>query len=46
MPKIYSEEFKRDAVALVNSGMTQRQVCTDLGILHRASGVLRVWLSL
>ena len=32
MPKMYSEEFKRDAVALVNSGMTQRQVCTDLGI--------------
>lgn len=32
MPKIYSDEFKRDAVALVNSGMSQRQVCEDMGI--------------
>ena len=32
MPKIYSDEFKRDAVALVNSGMTQRQVCEDMGV--------------
>jgi len=32
VPKIYSDEFKRDAVALVNSGMTQRQVCEDMGI--------------
>lgn len=30
--KIYSDEFKRDAVALVNSGMSQRQVCEDMGI--------------
>lgn len=32
----YSEEFKRDAVALVESGMSQRQVCTDLGVSKSA----------
>jgi transposase len=28
----YSEEFKRDAVALVDRGSTQKQVCRDLGV--------------
>src|SRR5699024_981989 len=32
MPKKYSDEFKRDAVAMVNSGMAQHQVCKDMGI--------------
>ncbi|WP_442916174.1 transposase [Leucobacter sp. M11] len=31
----YSEEFKRDAVALVRAGATQREVCRDLGSLNR-----------
>lgn len=29
---VYSDEFKRDAVALVLGGMTQRQVVEDLGV--------------
>ena len=37
----YSEEFKRDAVALVESGMTQTQVCRDLGISKSA---LSIWV--
>lgn len=41
MPKIYSDEFKRDAVALVNSGMTQRQVCEDMGVSRSA---LQLWV--
>lgn len=36
MPRIYPAQNKRDAVALVVSGMTQRQVAGDLGI-SRAS---------
>lgn len=36
MPTKYSNEFKRDAVALVESGMTQKQVCKDLGISKSA----------
>ncbi|STC67950.1 transposase-like protein [Corynebacterium diphtheriae] len=32
MPKLYSEQFKADAVALVESGISRRQVCADLGI--------------
>ncbi len=28
----YSEEFKKDAVALVAEGASQREVCRDLGI--------------
>lgn len=28
----YSEEFKRDAVALVRQGATQSQICRDLGV--------------
>ncbi|KAB1640413.1 IS3 family transposase [Gulosibacter chungangensis] len=41
MPRIFSDEFKRDAVALVESGMSQRQVCKDLGISKSA---LMVWV--
>lgn len=36
MPTKYSDEFKRDAVALVDSGITQKQVCRDLGISKSA----------
>ena len=36
MPTKYSEEFKRDAVALVESGLTQKTVCKDLGISKSA----------
>ena len=32
----YSEEFKRDAVALVKAGATQREVCRDLGVSKSA----------
>ena len=32
----YSEEFKRDAVALVRQGATQSQICRDLGISKSA----------
>jgi hypothetical protein len=28
----YSDEFRRDAVALVRDGATQREVCGDLGV--------------
>lgn len=41
VPRIFSDEFKRDAVALVESGMSQRQVCKDLGISKSA---LMVWV--
>lgn len=41
VPRIYSDEFKRDAVALVESGISQRQVCKDLGISKSA---LTVWV--
>lgn len=36
MPSIYSDEFKRDAVALVESGIAQHQVVRDLGISKTA----------
>jgi transposase len=36
MSTTYSEEFKKDAVALVESGSTQRQVCHDLGVSKSA----------
>ena len=36
VPKIYSVEFKRDTVAMVESGMTHRQVCTDMGVSRSA----------
>lgn len=29
IPTKYSDEFKRDAAALVDSGITQKQVCRD-----------------
>lgn len=42
MPVKYSGEFKRDAVALVlTQGMSQKQVCADLGISKSA---LQVWV--
>lgn len=35
MPVKFSEEFKRDAVALVlTQGMSQKQVCADYGDLE------------
>lgn len=36
MPSIYSDEFKSDAVALVESGIPQHQVVKDLGISKTA----------
>ena len=42
MPKItYSDEFKRDAVALVESGIPHKQVVKDLGI---AKTRLQAWM--
>jgi transposase len=42
MPVKYSSEFKRDAVALVlTQGMSQKQVCADLGISKSA---LQAWV--
>lgn len=41
MPTKYSEEYKKDAVALAESGMTQKQVCRDLGISKSA---LAAWV--
>jgi len=42
MPKItYTDEFKRDAVALVESGIPQKQVVKDLGV---AKTTLQAWL--
>lgn len=34
--KIYTEEFKREAVRLVESGQSVAQVCDDLGVGHTA----------
>jgi transposase len=42
MPRLYSEQFKADAVALVESGISRRQVCVDLGI-SRSS--LQKWIT-
>lgn len=42
MAKLYSEQFKADAVALVESGISRRQICADLGI-SRSS--LQKWIS-
>ena len=37
MPKIaYTDEFKRDAVALVASGIPQKQVAKDMGMAKTA----------
>ena len=42
MPVRYSSEFKRDAVALVlTQGMSQKQVCADMGISKSA---LQAWV--
>ncbi|WP_342039173.1 hypothetical protein [Brevibacterium ammoniilyticum] len=34
--KIYSDEFNQSALDLINDGMTQKQVCADLGISKSA----------
>lgn len=36
MPRIFTDEFKKDAVALVESGMPQKQVAADLGVSKTA----------
>ena len=37
MPVKYSDEFKRDSVGLVlEQGMSQRQVCHDMGVSKSA----------
>ena len=41
VPKIYSDEFKRDAVAMVAAGSSQKKVCRDLGISKTA---LQTWV--
>ena len=41
MPVKFTEEFKRDAVALVESGIAQKIVCKDLGISKSA---LQAWV--
>jgi transposase len=42
MPVKFSEEFKRDAVALVlTQGMSQKRVCADMGI---SKSVLQAWV--
>lgn len=41
MGKRYSDDFKKDAVLMLESGMTQRQVCEGLGISRAA---LQSWL--
>ena len=39
MAAIYSDEFKRDAVRIAQtSGLTRRQVASDLGIGHSTLG--------
>lgn len=37
----YSDEFERDAVALVNLGLSQKQVCKDLEVSKSA---LQTWV--
>lgn len=41
MPRIFTEEFKKDAVALVESGISQKQVAADLGVSKTA---LQTWV--
>lgn len=41
MPRFSTEEFKKDAVALVESGMSQNQVAADLGVSRTA---LQTWV--
>ena len=38
MPITYNEEFKRDAVALVEPGISQKTVCKDLDVSKSALG--------
>lgn len=38
---VYSDEFKRDAVALVESGIAQKQVVKDLGV---SKTTLQAWV--
>lgn len=42
VPELYSDQFKADAVALVESGVARCQVCADLGI-SRSS--LQKWIN-
>jgi len=37
MPVKFTEEFTRDAVALVASGIAQKTVCADLDVYPRTS---------
>lgn len=41
MPRIFTEEFKKAAAALVESGMSQKQVAADLGVSTTA---LQTWV--
>lgn len=41
MPKIYTDEFKQSALELLGEGMTQKQVCADLGI---SKSTLQAWV--
>ncbi|ALD65430.1 transposase [Arthrobacter sp. LS16] len=41
MPRIFTEEFKKDAIALVESGISQKQVAADLGVSKTA---LQTWV--
>ncbi len=41
MPVKFAEEFKKDAVALVESGIAQKDVYRDLGISKSA---LQAWV--
>lgn len=41
MPKTYTDEFKQSALELLDDGMTQKQVCADLGISKSA---LQAWV--
>ena len=36
MPKDATDEFKQSALELLDDGMTQKQVCADLGISKSA----------
>ena len=44
MAAIHSDEFKRDAVRIAQtSGLTRRQVASDLGIGHSTLGDQQAW---
>jgi transposase len=42
MAKKYTDEFKQDAVGLVESWIAQKQVCADLGVSKSA---LQAWVA-